>query len=443
MRGGFSKTYAPSLATATVSGSGPTGNRATTSIIGTINGINPNVTIDNPFPAGFLTPVYDRDGLLTFVGEAASTGAANGTARTPYMLQWNFGFEQQFGGKSVLSLAYAGSRSRRLGCTGFRCGDQVAERDFQRLGSRVFETVPNPFFGIITNPTSILSRPQVQLGRLLKQNPHFASRSVALPVWQGPNGDDFHSSFESMQLGFKTVGAEGLTVQVAYTLSKNITNVDSLDNGWLGPSYNYQNTVDFQGEKSLSGEDATHRLVTGWVYELPLGRDKRFGSGMPAAVDRIANGWQVSGIVTLSSGQPLGSLSVTPDNTGSFKDVAGVRPDLISNPCLSSDRPRGEKITGYVDRSAFGIPAPFRFGSAPRTLASCRGDGVKNFDLSITKRIPIRETVRAEFRAELFNAFNRPQLRAPNLGLGTAGFGTITAQENESRIIQFGLKFHF
>ena len=443
MRGGFSKAYSPSLVTATVSGGGPAGNRSRTSIIGTVDGIHPNVTIDNPFPSGFLVPVYDRDGLLTLVGQRAQGGAANGTAWTPYLQQWNFGFEKQFGNRTVASLAYAGSRGRRLGCTMFRCGDQIAEADFQRAGPSVFDTVPNPFYGVITDPTSILSRPMIQRGRLLKQNPHFSSRLVGIPAWQGPNGDDFESSFESMQVGFRTSGAEGLTMQVAYTLSKNITNVDTLDSGWLGPSVRPQNTVDFRGEKSLSAEDTTHRLVTGWVYELPIGRNKRFGSDMPAAAEKILGGWQVSGIMTLSSGLPLGRLSVTPDNTGSFKDMPGVRPDLVGDPCISGGRARGDKIERYVNPSAFALPEPFHFGSAPRTLPSCRGDGWRNFDLSITKVIPIRESMNVEFRLEMFNAFNRPQLRHPNLQFGGGRFGRITSQENSPRIIQFGLKLHF
>ena len=441
MRGGFSKSYSPSLGTATVSGGGPAGNRSRTDIIGTVDGINPNVTIDNPFPNGFLEPIYDRDGLLTLVGQRAQGGATNGTQRTPYLMMWNFGFEKQLGSKSVATLAYAGSRGRRLGCTMFRCGDQIAEADFQRAGASVFDTVPNPFFGIITDPTSILSRPEVQRGRLLTQNPHFSSRLVGIPAWQGPNGDDFRSAFESLQFGIRTSGAEGLTLQLAYTLSKNLTNVDTLDSGWLGPSVRPQNVVDFRGEKSLSAEDTTHRVVTGWVYEMPFGRNKRFGSNMPAVADKVLGGWQVSGILTLSSGLPLGNISVTPNRSGSFGGP--VRPDLIGNPCLSASRPRGEKIEGYVNESAFALPAPFHFGSAPRTLPRCRGDGWKNFDISIAKHIPIKETVSAEFRAELFNAFNRPQLRHPNMGFGGGSFGRITRQESSPRIIQFGLKIHF
>ena len=443
MRGGFAKAYSPSLGTATVSGGGPAGNRSRTEIIGTVDGIHPNVTIDDPFPSGFLEPIYDRDGLLTLVGQRAQGGATNGTSWTPYLYQWNFGFEQQLGNSSVVSLAYAGSRGRRLACTMFRCSDQIAEADFQRAGASVFDTVTNPFFGIITDPTSILSRPQVQRGRLLKQNPHFSSRLVGIPAWQGPNGNEFRSSFESMQVGVRTSDVEGLTMQLAYTLSKNLTNVDTLDSGWLGPSHRPQNVVDFRGERSLSAEDTTHRLVTGWVYEIPIGRNKKVGSSLPAAADKILGGWQVSGILTLSSGLPLGNLFVTPDNTGSFKGMPGVRPDLVSDPCLPASRARGERIERYVNESAFALPAPFHFGSAPRTLPTCRGDGWKNFDISIAKNFPIRESLRTEFRIELFNAFNRPQLRHPNLSFGGGSFGKITRQENGPRVIQFVLKVHF
>ena len=80
-----------------------------------------------------------------------------------------------------------------------------------------------------------------------------------------------------------------------------------------------------------------------------------------------------------------------------------------------------------MDENAFGFPEPFQFGSAPRTLPRCRGDGWKNFDVSITKNILIKESVRTEFRAEFFNLFNRPQLKRPNMTVGSGSFGRITA----------------
>ena len=68
---------------------------------------------------------------------------------------------------------------------------------------------------------------------------------------------------------------------------------------------------------------------------------------------------------------------------------------------------------------------------------------MKNFDITIVKHIPIKETLRAEFRAEMFNAFNRPQFQAPNMTFGSASFGQVTVQENLPRVIQLALKIHF
>ena len=101
------------------------------------------------------------------------------------------------------------------------------------------------------------------------------------------------------------------------------------------------------------------------------------------------------------------------------------------------------KISQWVNPSAFAHPAPFTFGTTPRLLPSCRIDGIKNFDITIIKHIPIKESVRAEFRAEFFNAFNRPQFGAPNMTFGSGSFGQVTRQENLPRVIQLALKIHF
>lgn len=440
MRGGFARIYGLNPNAATVAAVGPPGNGATTPIVATIDGIHPNVTVDDPWPNGFNEPDFDKDGLGTALGQRIWAGSANGVAETPYQWQWNFGFQYQMPDESIVSLAYAGSRARNLTCALFFCSDQIAEQDFTRFRERVFETVPNPFYGIITDPTSALSFPQVQFGQLLLQHPQYVGMLNTLPPWKGPGGDDFRSSFESMQLSYKKVAGD-MTVSLAYTFSKNITNSDSFENGFLGPSVGYQDNVTFAGEKSLSAEDVTHRAVVGWVYEIPFGKDKRFGNSVNAVANSILGGWEIGGIMTLSSGFPIGRNFITPDLTGAFG--GSNRSDLIGNPCLPTNRPRGEEIAQWVNPAAFAAPEPFRFGSTPRTLNGCRIDGIKNFDITVVKHIPIKETVRAELRAEFFNAFNRPQFQGPNMTFGSASFGQVTVQENLPRVIQLALKVHF
>ena len=440
IRGGFARIYGLNPNSATVVAVGPPGNGSSTPIIGTIDGINPEVTIDDPFPFGFNEPSFDADGLGTALGQRIWAGAANGVAETPYQWQWNLGFQYEMPDQSVLSVAYAASRQKTLTCALFFCSDQIAEKDFGSFRERVFDTVPNPFFGIITDPTSPLSRETVQLGQLLKQQPQYTATLNTLPPWKGPNGNDFNASFESLQVSYKKT-TDDLTFTLAYTLSENITNSDSFENGFLGPATGYQDNVTFQNERSLSAEDVRHRMVAGWVYSLPFGRGQRFGAGMNPVLDKIVGGWEVGGILTFSSGFPVGRNFISPDRTGAFG--GSNRSNLVGDPCLSTSRPRGDEIAQWVNPSAFAAPEPFAFGTTPRNLPGCRIDGIKNLDLTIIKHIPIKESLRAEFRAEFFNAFNRPQFQAPNMTFGSGSFGQVTVQENLPRVIQLALKIHF
>ena len=439
IRGGFARIFGLNPNAATVVAINPPGNGATTPILGTIDGINPNVTIDDPWPAGFNEPDFDAAGLGTALGQRIWAGTANGVAETPYQWQWNFGFQYELPDQSILGVAYAGSRQRKLTCALFFCTDQIAEKDFQAAREKVFDTVPNPFFGIITDPTSALSFQEVQLGQLMLQHPQYVGLLNTLPPWKGPGGDTFNASFESLQVSYKKT-TDDLTFTLAYTLSENMTNSDSFENGFLGPATAYQNNVTFDGERSLSAEDVTHRVVAGWVYQLPFGRGKPFGSNMNPVLDKVLGGWEVSGIMTMSTGFPLRNIGISPNLTGSFG--GSPRSNLVGDPCLPTNRPRGEEIAMWANPNAFAAPEPFTFGNAPRNL-SCRMDGIKNFDISLTKHFPIKESVKAEFRAEFFNAFNRPQFQVPNMTLGSPSFGQITVQENLPRAIQLALKIHF
>ena len=112
--------------------------------------------------------------------------------------------------------------------------------------------------------------------------------------------------------------------------------------------------------------------------------------------------------MTMSSGFPIGRNFVSPERTGSFGGgFAGNRSNLVGDPCLSTSRSRGDEIAQWVNPSAFDFPEPFAFGTTPRNMPGCRIDGIKNFDITIIKHIPIKESVRAEFRAEFFTFARR------------------------------------
>ncbi len=441
-RAGFSRFYMLSPVTPGPSTPGNGTFGAATNITSTTDGIHPlaGVDADHPFPFGFNVPTYDTLGMRSLLGDGVTAGATG--QKTPWAYQWNAGFQYELPGNTLLGIAYAGSRGHRMTCAFFFCGDQIPQNLVQKYKGQVFDSIPNPFYGIITNPTAALSQPNVLRGQLLKQWPAYANWTAVLPPWQGPNpdGDTFVSTFDALEVQLNKRFSQGLTLVLAYTYSKNLSNSDSFEAGYLGPAVGYQNTFDYKGEWSLSAADVQHRFVLGHVWDLPIGKGQKLASNVPSAVDKIIGHWQFAGMTTFQSGFPI-NIGEAGHTTGAFG--GGDRPDQIGAACLDTGRSRGAKILGYMNPAGFAAPAPYTFGNATRMLNGCRADGQKNFDLSLIKFIPIKEKFNAEFRAEFFNAFNRPQLGGPNSTFNGGAFGVITGQRNAPRIMQFGLKLNF
>jgi hypothetical protein len=90
-------------------------------------------------------------------------------------------------------------------------------------------------------------------------------------------------------------------------------------------------------------------------------------------------------------------------------------------------------------------PAPYTDGNAPRILPNARVPGTNNLSASLFKQVPLgfREGAMLEIRLETFNALNRVQFAAPDTNVGDSTFGQITAQANQPRQVQMGLKLYF
>src|SRR5262249_10912053 len=99
----------------------------------------------------------------------------------------------------------------------------------------------------------------------------------------------------------------------------------------------------------------------------------------------------------------------------------------------------------FANPQAVAKPAPYTDGNAPRVLPNARIPGTNNLSASIFKQVPLafNESAKLEIRLEAFNARNRVQFEAPNTNVGDANFGQITAQANQPRQVQIGLKLYF
>ena len=203
-----------------------------------------------------------------------------------------------------------------------------------------------------------------------------------------------------------------------------------------------QNIRDLAAEKGLAAQDVRHRFVMSYVYELPFGRGKHFGSEATGVVGQLIGGWQVNGITTFQTGQPFTALMGFDNaNVGDGVD----RPNQVGDPTL----PRGQRtVTHWFNTAAF-VAAPFgTFGNAARN--NIIGPGLNNFDFSALKSFVLSEQKRLEFRTEIFDIFNHTNFSLFSQAAGsyvgnvinTGSFGQLS-NARDPRVIQFGLKFLF
>lgn len=321
--------------------------------------------------------------------------------RLPRTYQYNLTLEHTHWG-ALFSLAYVGSVS-----------DHLADMEF-----------PNQ---ALPGPGSITARQPWPTG------PFFFYQN-----WDGIG------NYNTLQVKFQKPFAHGFTLISGYTWSKAMDNTGGNFVGEGERSGSVQNAFDRAADYGLASQDAPQRFTAGYVYELPVGSGKRF-LNRGGAVSELLGGWQINGVTTLQSGNPVFiGQACNRANTN-----AGVmRPTLLHNPNdLPGGRSTGQKVAEWFDTSAFlnycpGPNGPFNFGNAGRNIVL--GPGINDWDFGLYKRIPIQgESKYFEFRTEAFNIFNHPIFAQPGHTAGTPQFGKIAGIPIDPREIQFALKSYF
>jgi len=397
--------------------------QSTTSLVAQPDGVTPLFNLSNPLPGGFLPATGSSLGLLTNVG--LGIGGPLRQQRLPYQMQWSIDLQRQLPWKSVVEVAYA----RTVGVA-LPSGVQYNQLPdaFLSLGTRLNQTVTNPFFGVITDPTSTLSRATVQQGQILRPYPHFTGMAAS----QAPVG---HSSYNAMQMRVERRFEDGLALLFAWTHSKLIDNVGDFG-GFLGPG-GFTNNNCFACDRSLSFYDIPDVARLSVRYELPFGLGKPRLNRGPWA--RIAGGWSAATAFTWDNGTPV---QVTgPNDSNSFG--GGQRPEATGQKARLDTRALQDGAP-WFNPAAFRRAPQFTFGTASRNLPDVRLPGNYNFDILIEKRISFNERYALDFRTELFNAFNNVIFGGPQTNVTSADFGRIRLlQVNVPRQIQFGLRLSY
>ncbi len=259
------------------------------------------------------------------------------------------------------------------------------------------------------------------------------------------------SNYNSLQVSVTHRVTKGLTAQLAYTWSKNLS-TQSSDRGVANT-----NTYDPKLDYGPTNLNTPHILIANYVYDLPFFREQH------GLVGRALGGWEVSGITSVSSGHSIATTqasdpfactqAVDADNNTLPNCAAGSAPGTfpgglgISNP-NGAILPRPDQVapiqlTKTVDQwfttSSF-TPAVGHFGS--ERSGAFLGPGFQSWDLGAIKNIRITERYRFQFRGEFFNAFNHTNFAGVDTGLNDPNYGQVTSTHLPRRI-QLGAKLNF
>ncbi len=416
---------------------GPYGNalnQFTNPWLSTINGeVTPLNPISNPFPNGFVPSLGNLPHTQAQLLEIGNAPAAQlNTTPYPYNEQWNFTLQRQLWGGVAVEAAYAGSHGVHLPRGSWQA--DALPTQYLSMGSALNNLVPNPFFGLVQ--TGTLSQTTVKQGQLLLPFPEYTGVSES-------GGYLGNASYHSLQMKVEKRFTQGGTVLAAYTFSKLIADVGSLttwlDSGVGLASNTPQDPNNLKAEKSLAGFDSRQRLTIAYALDLPVGTGQKYLNGGNPFVQKMTSGWTVSGGTTFQDGFPL-ALTASPNVTG-FN--LGLRPNVVPgcNPVLSGSAQ--SRLNGWFNVSCFTVPSAYTLGNESQTDPVLRGPGIANYNFALFKKTPITERFKLEFRAEVFNLFNRVQFGFPNTTVTTAAnptTGYITTQLNQPRLIQLALK---
>lgn len=380
-------------------------------------------TLDNLAPAFTLAegPSVAPVPLTPSAGVGQGVFAVDRNLGSGYVQQWNASLQRELSPNLSIEAAYTGSIITHVGIPDSNLNQLNVAQLAQ--GAALLERVPNPFFGAIPRSSS-LGDPTIPRAQLLRPYPQYTTVSL---YRNNVGTTHYHGAYLKLERRF----SHGLSYLISYTRSRLTDDASSVFDASIlaGPVANYPVADSFNRrlERDYSTGDIPQVFAASGVWALP----SRAGGWRGA----LANGWTLSGVLTLQSGVPVAVTQAT--NHNAFAGFGTQRPNLVGDPRLP---PAERSVSRWFNTAAFATAPQFTLGSSSRNPV--RGPAYRNVDVAVVRRVPLAAGPALEARVEAFNLTNTPAFGAPNGVLGSAAFGTITTA-GDPRVIQLAVKLLF
>jgi hypothetical protein len=353
----------------------------------------------SPFPP-FASPGYVPPSSTAFIVPVFVQQSFSPDLKIGRTQSWNLSIEHQFPTNTVIKAAYVGSQSYNL--------PLLVDR--------------NP--GLYSTNSNLNG---------LRINPNFST------VLQ--NGSWGTASYNSLQLSFEQRLSHGLQLTSNFTWSKSLDDQSAASAAFNG---SVPDPFNFAFNRGVSDFNYPFSFNLYGVYQTPA------LAGMNAFVRNVVGAWEISGLWHLQSGDPL-TIGGGNGGDNSQSHEGADRADYVGGPLNVHQGSKNDWLNQYFNTAAFATNAPGTFGNTGRNII--QGPGVNNLDVGLFKNFPFKERFRLQFRAEAFNALNRPMFANPDTTVTDGSFGQITSTKgygNEqtffgypSRTLQLALKLYW
>jgi len=418
----------------------------------------------NPF-GGVITPTKGQPTDLSFFRPILLFGEFEPHLRSQYTSQYNLTVQRELSGSTVLQVGYVGSEGHRLlashdinpsnpqTCLDINsvlgAGTCAPTGEDQQFIFPATAVAPTGGFHLPygpNGPTVIPAGTSLAGLNLVGLRPYSSPNcnpftGTGCPVDGTPVFTDIfaedtiaNSTYNALEMSLQKRFSRGLQFQAAYTFSKSIDDGSTFEETL--------NPFNFKASRALSLFNSAQRFVISYDWELPIPKYQGFAG-------KALDDWEVSGITQFQSGFPI-RLNTEDDTEliNSLFFLGTEAPSLVAP--FQKLNPRkvysslGLSTPGYwFNPNDFQDPPLGQFNNGTQRTICC-GPGLSQFDFSIHKKIALSETRYFQFRAEIFNAFNRTNFSNPDGGFsdGPTSFGRITTA-GDPRLLQFALKYFF